>query len=420
MQRALYISPVLPFRHGVGLAQRAYRLIEALSHRYRVTLLAAPHADREHAAASDTAAMCDDVIVLRPGGRWTADTLAPRALRRCLPSAYYACYRRPSDWRLPTRANRRQLEELCGRERFDLIFVHRLYMLPFLRSMPALAHVPACVDLDDIESLTRDRIAGLARRNGDRKLADLMERDAGAYRVMERRELGRVGTVIVCSETDRARLGAGGGPPRVGVLPNVVDVPEPAARAHRGTDERFVFLFVGTLDYYPNRDAVAFLCREIVPLIRTRASRPFAIRIVTQSGLETRRQVPAIPELSWAPRDADLAREYTSADAAIVPIRAGGGTRIKALEAFAHRTAVISTALGVEGLDVVQGEHALIGDTAADLAAHARTVMEDAPLRRRLTERALALVQTAYSPAALRRRVEGLLNPARPGTAAGA
>jgi glycosyltransferase involved in cell wall biosynthesis len=167
-----------------------------------------------------------------------------------------------------------------------------------------------------------------------------------------------------------------------------------------------VFLFVGTLDYYPNRDAVAYFCRDVAPLVRARTTRRFEIRVVSASGDGRRRSVPDVTELSWAPRDADLGREYDRADAAIVPTRAGGGTRIKALEAFAHRRPVVATGIGVEGLDVRDGEHALIGNTADELAAHAVALMDDAALRRRLVDRAFALVRTAYGPAALRRRFD--------------
>ena len=409
MQRVLYISPVLPRRDGRGLERRAYRVIEALSHRYRVSLLTTERAKQSGTAAADAMSMCDDVTVL-PLRRWTASALGRRALRRFLPERYYASYDQPSDWLAPSRADQKRLARMYLRDRFDLVHVHRLYMLPLLRSCPVLAKVPASIDLDDIESITRDRLATLARLNGDGRIAYVMQQDAEAYRAIERRELARFERVFVCSGADRARLLSGAGPRRVDVLPNVVEIPgEPLRRTRRTSGRSFVFLFVGTLDYYPNRDAVAFFCREVAPLIRARVSRPFEIRIVEDSGPKRRRQVPSIPEMSWAPRDADLGREYAAADAVIVPIRAGGGTRIKALEAFAHRRAVVSTAIGVEGLDVEHGKHALIGQTAADLAVHAAAAMDDTALRGRLAERAFALVQTAYSPAVLRRRIDEVM-----------
>src|SRR3954471_2622112 len=268
MRRALYISPVLPRRHGHGLQRRAYRVIEALSHRYRVSLLTVENPDPNRRSAADAWSICDEVTVL-PLRRWTPDAMGRRMLRRFLAPSYYAWYGVPSDWRTSSRADRTRLAGVYRPDRFDLVHVHRLYMLPLLRSCPHLARVPAFLDLDDVESITRDRLAGLARLNGDRRIAYLMQHDAMAYRDIEREELARFARVFVCSEADRARLIAGAAPPRVDVLPNVVEIPEEASRHQcRGPRAPFVFLFVGTLDHYPNRDAVAFFCRDVAPLIR--------------------------------------------------------------------------------------------------------------------------------------------------------
>jgi glycosyltransferase involved in cell wall biosynthesis len=415
MPRVLYIAPVLPRRHGRGLAQRAYRTIEALSARSRVRLLTTERVDPAAVTASGVHGICAQVTVL-PLARWAPGAIGRRVLKRFLKSGYYAWYRRPLDWPLPARRDRRRLVSLCGPSDIDLVYVHRLYMLPILESMPALARLPVCLDLDDVESTTHARLAALARLNGDRRLACVLERDAAAYRALERESFRRVDRVIVCSETDRARLVAAGGPSHVDVLPNVVDVPVRApGDPPRAAAGPFVFLFVGTLDYYPNRDAVVFFCRDVVPRVRAQTARPFEVRIVTESGPDIRRLVPAVPELSWAPPGADLTHEYAAAGAAIVPIRAGGGTRIKALEAFANRVPVIATAIGVEGLDVRPGEHALIGDEAAELAAHACGVIADAALGAGLADRALALVQRAYTPDVLRRRVDDLVAAMLPG-----
>lgn len=399
MQRALYISPALPRRHGAGLSQRVYRVVDALSQRYRVSLLTTDHTNAT--AAADALAMCEDVTVL-PIRRSSAGALARRAARRLAPSLVSSLSRRPSDWSVLSRADERRLRDLFDHQRFDLVHVHRLYMLPLLQSSSILQRVPSCLDLDDIESMTRERFSALARSNGHHGFAYVMQRDAEAYRALERRELAKFERVLVCSDLDRDRLLAHVGPRRVDVLPNAVEVPEAWSRRPRASGRPSVFLFVGDQSYYPNGDAIAFLCREIVPLLRLRLSRPFEIRIVSSSRARSRQLMREIPEVSWAPPDADLAQEYGRADAAIIPIRAGGGTRIKALEAFAHRTAVVSTPIGIEGLAARHGKHALIGETAADLATHAAALVEDTALRDQLVENAFMLVQTAYSPTAIR------------------
>jgi polysaccharide biosynthesis protein PslH len=402
MQRALYISPVFPRRYGRGTAQRAYRVVHALSRRYRVSLVTT---EQSATAATEAVTMCDEVTVL-PIARWSAGALVRRAVRRFVPSLYSSLSRQPTDWSMLSRADRQRLRGILDGGRFDLVHVHRLYMLPLLGSSAIVERVPSCLDLDDIESMTRERLSILAQANGDRRLARIMHHDAEAYRAIERRELARFERVCVCSDVDRDRLISRVGPRRVHVLPNVVEVPEATTRTPRTAGRPFVFLFVGDHGYYPNRDAIGFLCREIVPHLRRRVSRPFEIRLVSGDSAGRPHLESDHPEISWARPDTVLADEYERADAAIIPIRAGGGTRIKALEAFAHRTATVSTSIGVEGLPVNHGEHALIADTASELAAHAAALVEDAALRDRLVHNAFTLVRTAYSPTAISRSLD--------------
>jgi hypothetical protein len=169
--------------------------------------------------------MCEHVTLLPPR-RWTPPAIARRALRRFAPAAYYGWYGCPSDWQTCSRTARNGLKDLCAADPFDLVYVHRLYMLPLLRSCPDLARVPAFMDLDDVESIARERMAEVARLNGDRRLAFVLQRDADAYRVLECRELARFDRVFVCSDIDRTRLAAGGGPRDAVVLPNVVEIPQ--------------------------------------------------------------------------------------------------------------------------------------------------------------------------------------------------
>jgi glycosyltransferase involved in cell wall biosynthesis len=86
----------------------------------------------------------------------------------------------------------------------------------------------------------------------------------------------------------------------------------------------------------------------------------------------------------------DVLPELAAADVAVVPVRFGGGTRIKILEAFAYGVPVVSTTVGCEGLDVVDGEHLLVADTPDSFAAACARILADAELRARLTENARA------------------------------
>ena len=88
---------------------------------------------------------------------------------------------------------------------------------------------------------------------------------------------------------------------------------------------------------------------------------------------------------------------YQEADAAIVPLRAGGGTRVKILEAFALQVTVVSTSKGIEGLEVIHGQHVLIADTPLAFAEQCAKLMADPSLRGNLAQNAKSLVASKYS-----------------------
>jgi glycosyltransferase involved in cell wall biosynthesis len=260
----------------------------------------------------------------------------------------------------------------------DVLHVFRLAALPFARQCAAAERH---VDLDDIEPQTYRRIAELHRLNGDAAGAVAMDGEAARYEPLLEEVLESWERLYVCSELDRARLGAD----TVRVLPNVVETP-PQPEHPAGS---FTFLFVGNLDYYPNGDAVRWFAREALPALRALAPAGFRV-LVAGNG-------KAPPELAHAGAVRDLGPCYAAADVAIVPLRAGGGTRIKILEAFAHGVPVVSTPVGAEGLEAGDGEHLLLGEDAEAFARRCAELMASPELRRNLAERALRLVRDSYS-----------------------
>jgi len=289
---------------------------------------------------------------------------------------------------------------------FDVVHVVRLAALP-----PARPYLnddrsrAGHLDLDDIESKTYRRIAALQRDNHEENLAsgsDAAARKAELLEVIAFRQFQRV---YVCSEADRQQL-----LPRcaaeICVLPNVVHPPATAAARTPGGVWRL--LFVGTLRYYPNEDAVAYFCTRVLPLIRQSADCPVEVTVAGYGAARRLRAVAREAGVELVGLVPDLAPLYYAADAVIVPIRAGGGTRIKILEAFAHGCPVVASALGAEGIDALPEQHLLIADTPEAFADCCLRLRQDQSLRQRLIANALALVRRAYTPEALQRTVAGL------------
>jgi glycosyltransferase involved in cell wall biosynthesis len=110
----------------------------------------------------------------------------------------------------------------------------------------------------------------------------------------------------------------------------------------------------------------------------------------------------------------DVGPFYRRADAAVVALRAGGGTRVKILEAFAHGVPVVSTPVGAEGIDAIAGRHLLVGDDPAALAGACHQLLTDPVLAERLQTEAFALVSARYDVARIGDRIRTLVGELAP------
>jgi glycosyltransferase involved in cell wall biosynthesis len=394
--RLLYISPVLPATTGNGLAMRAGMVLRSLALRHQVSLLVVPlYLAPGSGLPPELAARCRQVTVLTPAGSPAAEHLAARAGRRL---------------RRVLRLDRRSAEpagQYLEGEPFDVVHLFRLATLPFARPWlkPAGRSPRRHLDLDDLESVSRRRIAALHRANGDEPAAQREEQAAERAAQLEDGALTGFERVYVCSEADRRAL-LGRARARLCVLPNALAVPQPLGP--RSPESPFTFLFLGTLGYYPNEDAVLFFCREVLPLLRRQAARPFRVSVVGLGAGPGLASLATLPEVELVGAVPDVAPWYRQADVVVVPLRAGGGTRIKVLEAFSYRRAVVSTSIGSEGLDVVDGEHLLVGDTPGEFAAQCLRLMRQPALADALTRAAYARFISAYSLEAVAARLDAI------------
>jgi glycosyltransferase involved in cell wall biosynthesis len=210
-----------------------------------------------------------------------------------------------------------------------------------------------------------------------------------------------VDRVLLSSRLDARRLGA----PNAEVVVNTIPRPgDPVGKGAVG--DPIELLFQATFDYEPNVDGALWLASEVAPLIRSEI--PGArIRLV---GHETA-AVTALdhpPEVSVVGRVPSMEPELARADLIVVPIRFGSGTRLKILEAFAHRVPVVSTSIGAEGIDAEDGVHLLIADSPAEFAAACKLLCSMPPLRQRLVDAAEQLYLQRYTTSSATARVHEL------------
>lgn len=246
----------------------------------------------------------------------------------------------------------------------DLVFTHQIGGPELLRGLVAPSRI--VLDADTVDPRAFRRIAsdttGLAR------LPWLL--DSVLLSGWLRRLLPTMGAVSVVSRADEELFRRLVPSARLLVVPNGVDVPTSWSPG----DPEGALLFVGTMQYPPNRSAVEWMARELLPHL------PGEVVDVVGPGA-----VPSHPQVRARGFVEDLEAVWASACALVVPLRSGGGTRLKVLEAMAHGLPVVSTALGVEGLPVEPGVHFLQAETGQDFATACTRLRRDLPLRARLS-----------------------------------
>ena len=407
----LFITRVWPDFTGTGTAMRCGIMVEALAAYYKVFLLVIPILGTPliRKPSREMLGLCESVAEYSVEGR--EDTAYRRVNDASAPQARLAAAAGSSKtWlgRFVTAETVRGANSLYAGVRFDAVHVFRLDMAPF--ATPHLEADPRrrplrVLDLDEVESRTRRRLAALYELNGETALAAFERVEADKYDRLEREYLPRFDEVWVASHTDREEASALCGAARVLVVPNAVRLPEcPPATKTAGT---FTLFFVGAMAYYPNRDGVAYLCSQVVPRLRELAGRPFQVFVAGRDS-DLVRDLAREPEVTVAGPVPDLAPYYAATDAVIVPLRAGGGSRIKILEAFSYQRPVVSTAVGAEGLNLRHESEILLADSPEDLARCCAWVMEQPMRARAMAGRAYQWVRANHSletvQAVLRRR----------------
>lgn len=281
--------------------------------------------------------------------------------------------------------------------RYDLIWFSRLE--PYV-TLGHLVEGPAIIDVDDLadwkaKAHVRSRRAdGWAQadsrssaRNGAKRVKE--RKDINAWRRLQLHTARSVAAMVVCSDVDRRRLGVS----NAVVVPNGYELPARSVGG-RGTPHPPTVLFQGTFGYEPNVDAARFLVHQIGPALRSRVANA-QIRLVGKAG-RTVLELADLPRVIVTGSVPEMEPELAVSDVVAVPLRYGSGTRIKILEAFAHKLPVVTTALGAEGLEVVQGRHLLIADTPEEFATACWQILNDPGLRRSLVEAAHALFLRKY------------------------
>lgn len=284
-----------------------------------------------------------------------------------------------------------ELLRVHARAPFDVIQVEHFELARYARIIGGPRQTVRAIVLHDVLSIAYARMATVEPNLFWRIWRRYNSLRLKAY---ERKLLRDYTVCIAVSDPDRARIASVVEPQRIHVFPNcvdsaaktVLDEPDPGAPA---------ILFTGLFLHPPNADAARWLLGDIFP--RVRALLPqCALYLAGADPPRDLKRLSSQPGVILTGRVDDIASCYARCHIAVAPLRSGGGTRLKILEAMAFGRPVVSTTLGAEGLAVNHGEHLLLADTAEDFARACVRLLQDPALRSGIRSSARGLVERDY------------------------
>jgi len=385
--RLLFLCQTLPYPPDGGVWIRTYHVLRLLSRAFDITALcferaatAGPGTDWSVATGPGALGQFAHVEVFAIPQKRSRSRFVWDHLRSIVTARVYTRYLYDS------RAFRRRVSELLRTHAFDLVHVDSLDLAAYL---PSFRDIPVVCVHHDIESILLRRRAAIDPRWWQRWYLRLQAR---LMHRVERRWCERLGLNITMSEADRAALTRVAPAARIAVVANGVDLEEFAPAAEGGVG----VAFVGGTTPFPNLDALDYFCAEILPYLRTSVPN-VPVRWIGRASPEQRRDYRDRFGVELTGYVDDVRPFMREAACHIVPLRTGGGTRLKILNSWAMGRPVVATALGCEGLEAVDNENILIRDRPAAFAAAVVSVLERQALARRLGEQGRATVERAYS-----------------------
>lgn len=400
--RILLLTPQLPYPPHQGTSLRNYNLIAQLSQRHRVAVLSFIEPDQSLAHAGPLLETCEwvDTVAVpqrTPGTRlWQMLTTA----------------RPDMAWRLWSPAYAGRLAQSLTESSFGVVQIEAIELAPYLPVITASRPRPLVVfDDHNCEWLLQKRACLTDVRIPRRWPAALYSLvQWQRLKGYEANTCRRVDRVVAASEADRRAINAVAPEVDVTIVPNGVALDEYVD--YRGPLERNDLVFTGKMDFRPNVDAMLWFCDEVLPLIRRTHPR-VTLAIVGQrphARLTRLREAPGVTLTGWVP---DVRPHIGGAAVYVAPLRVGGGTRLKLMQAMAMGSAIVATSLGAEGFPFEAGHHLLLADMAADYAAAVVSLLDDPQRRAQLGAAARRFVQAGYGWDQLVPRLEALYHADR-------
>lgn len=374
--RIAVFTPYYPYPPDTGGKIRSYHLLRALAARFEVDVFVPYHgAPPDAAALSGLQAFCHDILLTPLQKSWrTRDRLARvlAPLPRSVDHFYTPESLAGAQQRLQTGA-------------YQVVIADEICMTPYAELAPTL---PRLVLRQKVDSLHYYQVAAQRPWNLDKLLDYLEGFKLGRY---ERAKMPLYQAFLACSADDARLIQPLAPQARSLVVANGADLSYFRPTPHPA-DGPPILLYVGSMHYYPNIDAVTYFCANIYEPIRQQYP-TVQLQIVGHLPPPEVQQLGQRPGILVTGSVPDVRPYYAQATVFCVPLRLGGGTRLKIIEAMAMGLPVVSTTVGAEGLDICPGENILIADDPVTFAQQTQRLLADPALRAHLAHGGQQLAQ---------------------------
>jgi len=379
--KILFVSTKGPLPLNDGHSLRTFHLLRQAARRHDIYLLSFVKFPEEYEYIPDLKDFCREVIFIDLSSNRSVFHLGALLVKNMgshLPLVAQKYY---------TSKMQAAIRGVTGRRKIDLV---HLDMLPLCSYLYLFAKIPVVLNEHNVESALLARLVSREENPYRRWFYALQQKRLERF---ERSVLRKCSHVICCSHPDRELLSGLAPRTPISVLPNGVDLAffKPSGTI-REDGKRLVF--IGGMNWFPNRDAMQWFDRDVMPRILAR--HPDIMVDVIGRG-DNSIEWKHASNITMHGYVEDVRPYMERAAVFIVPLRIGGGTRLKILNAMAMEKAIVSTNIGIEGLEVQEGWHFVAADTADAFAEAVNNLVSNSASREGLGRRARGLASSRYN-----------------------